>query len=207
MSEGPDEHSLFARKFNIPSIKSGDLTRWNKKWEKALHNLSASDVFRLLSQMWNRGRLAPSELSELAQKLEDKVCEIQGMLTKFWTSMEKEGQFVTAWLILGDGERRRYLLKGLEEACEHATRGQDLRALCPEISVKIMTRQQGKAFTGFISDYCKGKKGVGRTNMYFLPSEWWNGAVDVSETLPDDIEFAFRLLTIQRNEFICESSR
>ena len=36
------DHSLFALKFNIPSIKSDSL-RWNKEWDKVLHTLSASE--------------------------------------------------------------------------------------------------------------------------------------------------------------------
>lgn len=69
--------------------------------------------------------------------------------------------------MLGEVERKQHVLKGLEEACEHASRGQDLRALCPEIMLKLILAEQGKAFKGFISDYTKGKKSVGKKSCIF----------------------------------------
>jgi len=38
--------------------------------------------------------------------------------------------------------------------------------------------------------------------VYFLPNEWWQKAVDMSELLPEAVELTYSLLTTQRNEFI-----
>jgi hypothetical protein len=67
-----------------------------------------------------------------------------------------------------------------------------------------MLRQRGKGFVDFFRDYSQGKKSVAEDGVYFLPNEWWQKAVDMSEPLSEEVEFRFRMLTIQRNEFICE---
>jgi hypothetical protein len=204
MSDGDGDHSLFALKFNIPSIKSDSL-RWNKEWDKVLHTLSASeDVYPVLSQMWdNQGS---PEIIIQTERLKDQVCKIQGTVVNLWDQMEElGGHFVTAWLILDEAERKRHLLKGLEEACERASWGHDARALCPEITFNSMLKQHGQGFIDLMVDFSKGKKEAGEENVYFLPSEWWQKAVDTSEPLSEDIEHTFRMLTIQRGEFIGES--
>jgi hypothetical protein len=116
----------------------------------------------------------------------------------------KKRKFFTAWLLLEDAERKRHLLKGLEEASVLSSWFQDARAMCPEITLSFMLRQRGKAFADFIGNYRNGKKEAGEYNVYFLPNEWWQKAVDLSEPSPE-VEFSFRLVTIQRNEFISES--
>lgn len=159
----------------------------------------------MLSQIWKRGRWEPAERLEQTHKLKARLCALQETLVKLWDTLEQLGQFVIVWPMLGEVERKQHVLKGLEEACEHASRGQDLRALCPEIMLKHILAEQGKAFKGFISDYTKGKKSVGKKAVYFLPNEWWEKGVDAYQPLTDDVEFTFGLLTIQRNEIICES--
>lgn len=99
----------------------------------------------------------------------------------------------------------RHLLKGLESPCGDASWGHDWRALCPEIILTHMLRQGGKVFSDFFTDYGQGKKDAGEGNVYFLPSEWWEKAVDKSKPLSGEDEFKFKMLTIQRNEFIGES--
>jgi hypothetical protein len=202
----PIEHkdSIFSRRFNIPSIQSKGAARWNNEWEKVLRTLSASeDVFPFLSRCWTRDKCEPSELAHDAQLLKDKLCKDQEIIAGFWEE-GTEWQFVTGWLLLAEAERKRHLLKGLEDACGHASWGHDGRALCPEITLTLMLRQGGRAFTDFFTDYGKGKKDVGEDNVYFLPSEWWDKAVDRSKPLSDEDEFTFRILTIQRNEFITQ---
>jgi hypothetical protein len=110
-----------------------------------------------------------------------------------------------AWTILDEAERKRHLMKGLQDACDRGSWGQDGRALCPEITLGPMLMQRGKGFTDFFRHYVNGKKGVGEDDVYFLPSEWWQKAVDMSEPLPEAVELTYKLLSIQRNEFIGKS--
>jgi hypothetical protein len=113
-----------------------------------------------------------------------------------------EWQFVTGRLLIDEAERKRQLLKGLEAACGDAIWGHDGRALCPGITLAFMLRQGGKSFSDFFTDYCQGEMDAGEDNVYFLPSEWWNKAVDRPKPLSDKHESTFRTLAIQRNEFI-----
>jgi hypothetical protein len=73
------------------------------------------------------------------------VCDLQETLVKFWDPLEHTGDFVPAWLMLGEMERKRHVLKGLDEVCEHAPQGQDLRALCPEILLKLILKKQRRS--------------------------------------------------------------
>jgi hypothetical protein len=149
----------------------------------------------------------PPMLSQLSQAIKDRICNDQNVLVKEWDRMEESRQFVTAWLLLEEGERKRHLLKGMEKACQHASLHQELRALCPEITITSMLRQKGKAFVEFVAAYGKGKKDVIDGNPYFLPSEWWDKAEkDVPQALSEECaQSIFAILTLQRNEFICES--
>lgn len=113
---------------------------------------------------------------------------LQKGLVKEWDEIEEEGKFFTAWLLLEDAERKRHLLKGLEEASILSLWSQDARAMCPEITLSFMLRQRGKALIDFIGDYRSGKKEAGEDNVYFLPNGWWQKAADLSEPLPE-VEF------------------
>jgi hypothetical protein len=198
--------SIWATKFKIPSFES-DPWRWNKKWDKVLRTLSSREVYPAMGHMYKKDAWDASELLKHSRKLKDKVCETQNVLVRAWNEMEKTKQFVTAWLLLEEGERKRHLLKGMEEACQHASLRQDSRALCPEITISSMLKQNGRAFVDFINAFrTEGKKDL-RGGTYSLPSEWWDKAVeDVPQSVSDKLaQSTFALLTLQRNEFICES--
>ena len=119
--------------------------------------------------------------------------------------MEKEGHFMTVWMLLDDAERKRHLLNGLKEACDQASLRQDGRALCPEITTRAMLKQNGMPFVEFVRNLAKGiREGGGEGRVYTLPSEWWQSAVTMPEPWSDEVKFAFKQLSLQRNEFIGE---
>lgn len=118
---------------------------------------SSEDVYPTLSQIWNRGRLELDERSELAHKLEARLCDLQESLVKLWSPLESAGHFITAWLILGEVERKRHVLKGIEEAYDYASQGKGLPALSPEITLKLILKEQGEAFKGFIITITRGR--------------------------------------------------
>jgi hypothetical protein len=162
--------SLWAYKFKIISFKS-DPWRWNKEWEKVLHTLSPSKyVYPMMGQMYKRGRWDPAKLSKHSYDLRNKVCDMQKTVVTAWDDLEEKGHFVTAWVLLEEGERKRHLLKGIEGACEKAHWRQDSRALCPEITISSMLKQRGRVFIDFISAYRKGKREVGEDSLYSLPT-------------------------------------
>lgn len=204
--DSESDFSIFARDYNIPSIQSSGLVRWNTEWEKVLRTLSASDVYPAMSLAWDRGRWDPPKLDEAVQTFKDGACKLQVGVAQFWDALgEQSDQFITAWILLDKEEHKRHLLQGLKEACERASWGQDGCAMCPEITLGPMLRQRGKGFIDFFKNYSQGTQEVGENDVYFLPSEWWQNAVDRSQPLSEEVEFRFRLLTIQRNEYICKS--
>lgn len=208
MSDDGDEHgsSVFARKFNIPSIKSEGHARWNKEWEKVLPTLSASDVYSMLKIIWDQDKADPAEFAHQSQKVKEYACGFQSMVVKMWDEAGGNGgDFAIAWLILDEAERKRHLLKGLEETGDLVSFGQDGRALCPEITLGPMLKQQGKGFIDFMRDYSQGKKDVAEDDVYLLPNEWWQKVVNAPEPLSEADDLAYRLLTFQRNEFIGKS--
>jgi hypothetical protein len=195
--------SIFSQKFNISSFDSDPL-RWNKEWDKVLQTVSATDVYDTFSPIFKHEN-GGSELIREMEKLKDRTCKFQELLVKVWVYLEEKGHFVTAWLLLEEKDRLTHMLKGLAEACQTCFCAQDSRALCPEIRTSCMQKEKGKAFVDFIRAYCGAKKDVGEKNMYRLPSEWLEKAADASTLPPQEIKFMFQFLTIQRNEFICES--
>ena len=93
----------------------------------------------------------------------------------------------------------------MEEASQNVFFAQDCRALCPEITISSILKQRGRAFVDFISAYRKGKKDLDAS--YSLPNEWWEKA---AEDTPQSVSGRFEestltLLTLERDEFICES--
>jgi hypothetical protein len=129
------------------------------------------------------------------------------MVVELWDELEKRGTFVTAWSLLEECERKRHLLKGMEEACQHAFFAHDSRALCPELTISAMLKQRGRAFVDFTGAYTKGKKDLDETTSYALPSEWWDQAAeDTPQTIMGGFEEStVTLLTLERGEFISES--
>ena len=191
-----DHFSFWAHKFKITSFKS-DPWRWNKEWEKVLRSLSFKDVYGVSCKVYKDRDL--SVLSQLSQCLKDRVYGAQNIITKEWDEMAESRQFVTAWLLLEERERKRHLMKGMEDACQYTSLHQDLRVLCPEITITSMLKQNGKVFLEFVDAFVVGKKNAIDGTPYYLPSEWWDMPDSTSE------ESISALLTVQRNEFISES--
>jgi hypothetical protein len=92
---------------------------WNKEWEKALRTLSFSkDVYPAMGSFYSKTRLDPTELSVGVAGVSNR----RNVIGKMCDAMEKEkGYLATAWLVLSTGERKRHLLKGMDEACKHPT--------------------------------------------------------------------------------------
>jgi hypothetical protein len=158
----------------------------------------------VFSELMHQLGLADStQLSSVTRGFSDRVRGLQGAATKLLGDLEKDEHFRTAWMMLGEKERHRHLLKGLQDACRQASWCEDTRALCPEIVHSGMLKANGNGFSDLISDYYKGLKDVSKDALYLLLNQWWEKAVDAS--LPStEIEQTFALLTIQRNEFIGE---
>ena len=186
---------LLCRKFTVTTSVKTDPVQWNKEWDKGLHPLSAKDVYAELSPIWTLDKLDPVHYAEI---LKGRVLLMQNLMAKSWAEMEEDRKFVTAWLLLAQCDRQTHLLKGMEVACMDSSLGGDARAMCPDIKISSMLKRHGRAYVDFLSRFTKEKKAVGENDIYQFPSQWWEEAVDQSNTL-------FALLTIQRNEFISES--
>jgi hypothetical protein len=205
----PHEQSIYARKFNITSFQH-DPKRWNRDWEKVLHTLSSEDVYTTIGGNVSQLCLSvPDEIPRLCQDLKAGVLHLQSGLTKLWDDLlgEKFESFRTAWFLLDDNERTRYLLKGLEETIRRAVFGQDLRALCPEITVSAMLKGNGRPYTDFLTTYQMKIREMAVGQLYLVPSEWWNKAQqDIPQSLSETISpSVFEILTLLRNQFISES--
>jgi hypothetical protein len=198
------DSSFWANQFRITSFKS-DPWRWNKEWEKVLHTLPSRDVYITMGRTYKKDSLPPTEISTHTQDLRDGVRETQNKMIGLHELAQKV-DFTTAWLLLEEAERKRHLLKGMEETCEHVGFGQDSRALCPEITISSMLKQRGRAFVDFYRTFKKGKDDVGEDTAFLLSSEWWEKAVEgVPQSVLDKFaEPTFALLTLHRNYFICE---
>jgi hypothetical protein len=192
--------SVFWPKYKIPSIKT-DHSRWDKRWEKTLRRLSASDdVFPIMSTFWTGSRFQTHRTDDIGYTA--CLCRIQKVGLRFEEDLEEKQPFEIAWLLLDEAERKRHLFNGMKEACQQASMYQDGRALCPEITTTAMLKQNGKAFTDFARDFIKGTKEAGAGKVYLVPSKWWSSAVRLPEPWPEKVKFAFTQLSLQRNEFI-----
>lgn len=196
--------SRFARKFDLPSINN-DLLLWNKGWDKVLHQLSAQEVYAVLSPIWASDKLQATDISRLLEDFKAWVLKSQNMTVKLWVDMEEKGDFVVAWLLLEESDRQTHLLNGLKQACEASSLLEDSRAMCPEVKISSMLKKSGKSYIDLIKSFTEGKKEVGEDNLYKLPSEWWENAVDESDLRSPEVESTFAILTLIRNEFISES--
>jgi hypothetical protein len=225
--------SFFSHKFTITSSVETDPIRWNKEWDKALHPFSAKDVYAVLSLIWASNRMDPSETANFPEMLKAELLKFQNLLAKLWTDMEDRNHFITAWLLLEEPVRQTHLLNGLEEACKTSSLGVDARAMCPDIKISTMLKRQGKGYVDFISNFTKEKLAVGEDDIYQFPSQWWETAVDSSNSPSEEasslsqevsspsqevsspsqevssssqkVNLPFVLLTMQRNEFISKS--
>ena len=197
--ENPDT-SFFARKYNIPTFESDS---WNKEWEQVLRTLSASeDVYSSMGDIWHPDQIkAPAQ--QKLKEFKEFVCMTQDKMVEVWDKLGGKIRVDTLWLLLADEECKRHLLAGLRKACKDAIRGQDARALCPEVTVSFMLKQRGKAFIDFVKDCRNGKKDVGE-DPYLVPNAWWQNAVDMSAPLSEETEFQFTMLSLERNHFIGE---
>ena len=195
----PEDDCTFGREFNIPSIKS-DLSRWDKAWEEALRVLSASeDVYSTLSVLWKRDAL---DLPFFAEILNKQVRGFQELLVTLWDQVGESGQFVVTWMLLYEAEKKLHLLNGLKRACERSSLLEKARAMCPEITARAMLKKRGSAFADFAHGLVQGIKQTDPGQVYFLPCQWWQSAVDMPKLWPEDVTFAFTQLSVQRNEFI-----
>src|SRR5882762_5408080 len=199
------DYSIWPAKLEITSFKS-DPWRWNKEWEMALQTLSSEEVFSTMGLMYKRGQWNADELSEHVQELGKDVCRLQGVVMENWDNLEEKEHFITAWLLLAEKERKRHLLQGMDEACGNTSWNQDARALCPEITISSMLKQNGRAFIDFMNAYRNGKKGLREDTPYYLPNEWWEKTMDkVPQSVSEEFEEStFELLTLARSQFIGE---
>lgn len=201
VSDIPD-YSVWGVEFNMEAFRA-DPARWNKDWEKALLRRPASDVLTRMGGTYRRYKDSVGNGTEMGPILTEQLVGIQELLADLWTSaVEGGGYLTTAWLLLKAEERTRYLNKGFEDSYSRAAARQDARCLAPEITTSALLKRNGKGFVEFIDLYVKGKKDVGVGKPYFHKSEWWDKALEgVLESFPGD---TFEILTLQRNDFMCE---
>jgi hypothetical protein len=195
------DDSIFANKFTIPNIVF-DLSRWDTAWEQALQTLSASqDVFPIMSEIVKMDQPGSSMHSEtMPKRLHAQVCRIQLLIAKIWAELD-DTCFTVGWMMLKVEDRKNHLLNGMKEACEYVPWGQNARALCPDITISSMMKDEGRGFTEFI-DGCGAMKKAGPGRVYLLWCEWWEKAVELPQPWPDDVQTAFTLLTMHRNQFV-----
>jgi hypothetical protein len=228
----PERPSLFTHKFTIATTVQADPVRWNLEWDKALHSLSAKDVYEVLSQLFSSDRFPPAENVGLGDAMRVHGLKAQNLLAKVWTDMEADQHFVTAWMLLEERDRQIHLLNGLREACKQGPLGVNARAMCPDIKISSMLKRKGKAFVEFLSSFTKEKNALGESALYQIPNQWWETAVDLSDSPLEEVSSTshevsspsqevsspqqvsssqkvnspFELLTLQRNGFISESA-
>jgi hypothetical protein len=203
------EQSLYADKFNITSFQRNP-KRWNKDWEKVLHALSAVDAYSSMGMMLSASFSSrPDMYSQMRQHLKDKEIHQQHCFTNLWDEFlgQRFESFSAAWVLLDGKERTRHLLKGLEGAIQDVAFGQDVRALCPEITVSAMLKENGRRFTDFLNTYQVKLREATVGHPYLYRSEWWDKALkDVPPSLSRTLlPFTFKSLTLLRTQFISES--
>ena len=195
--------SLSSHQLNIPTSVDRDPVQWNKEWDKALHSLSAKDVYAMLSPIWDLDQKEAAEVPRLLERFKVDLLKGQNIVVDSWIKMEHNDHFVTAWLLLEESDRQAHLLKGLEGATKHSSLGEDARAMCPEIKISSMLKRNGKSYIDLFSSFVKEKKEVGEDNLYQVPSEWWEKAA--GDLQSQEVYSTFPLLSLLRNEFISES--
>ncbi|EGO05431.1 hypothetical protein SERLA73DRAFT_174578 [Serpula lacrymans var. lacrymans S7.3] len=152
-----------------------------------------------MSMMW---REIGEEERSIMQWLRSDVFKLQQTIIEISRGMLGGVHLGTIWFLLGEAERRRHIFEGLHGACKLAAWGQDARALCPEITVSGLLRDNGRAFSNFL-DYYTNMKRLSTDDILLLPSSWWNQALDgLPRPLTEKEVFAYECLTLNRNEFI-----
>jgi hypothetical protein len=199
--------SFFSHKFTITSSVETDPIRWNKEWDKALHPFSAKDVYAVLSLIWTSDRVDPSQIGKYPGILKAELLKFQNLLAKLWRDMEDRNHFITAWLLLEERARQTHLLKGLEEACKTSSLGVDARAMCPDIKISSMLKRQGKGYIDLISSFTKEKLAVGENGIYQFPSQWWETAVDLSQSPSEDASLLSREVSSPSQEVSSPSQK
>ena len=193
--------SLFSKKYKITDIRS-DAAQWNKDWEDILHNLASQEVFSTLKVFWEPREGEDDGMESLRAgflpTIEKRLREVQNTIASTWEAMEEQGHFETAWLLLPEKDRKRFLLKAVEGALRQTSISHDARALCPEISIRALLKENGKVYVDFIKDF--GGHATDQ-KIYHLPSEWWNQAAREPANEPEP-GYVFTRLTVQRAEFI-----
>lgn len=140
-----------------------------------------------------------AETLGLLPKIEGHIRKVQDTLASTWQFIEKQGHFETAWLLLPEKDRKRFLLIAVEGSLRQTSLNHDARALCPEISIKALLKENGKAYVELTKDF--GKHSTDQTKIYHFPCEWWDQAAHEPANEPE-AGYVFACLTVQRAEFI-----
>jgi hypothetical protein len=203
MSASIAHQSIFARTFNIPSI-ADDISTWEEAWERVLGRLSSSeDVFPVLKESWKLEQQGPSVLSDLPNRIREQLLRSQDLTCKLLAELNHR-KFM--FVLLHDEDVKRHLLNGMKEACAQVSLGENARALCPEITLSSMIKGGPPPVFELFANRFRWQVAYAEGNLVLLESDWWNSAVSLPAPWPEDVEFAFRQLTLQRNEFISECS-
>jgi hypothetical protein len=191
------DHSIFAQQFNIPSTAS-DISQWDCAWERLLPTLSISDVFPVISRKWLR-ILNPHPIDDYGERF----FRSEELVMKLWDELtEKNTIFVHVWLLLKEEDCKRHVLNGIKEACDYAILGQDVRALCPEITTSALLKHDGWGFVQLAHNCADGVKRAGvRAGIAVLWSDWFARAaiLPAGETINPHTQ-----LSVQRDLFIGE---
>lgn len=172
---GWDRPSAWAKLYDITPFKT-DAKRWHNDWEKLLPTLSASqDVYPIMSRWLIKDHQTDEEPSTRLEAAMGQLAAIQEWFARRREMLIDDGELVTAWYLLDEKDRRRYITSGIE-AISLSSLGQDLRPLCPEVSLSFMLKQKGRVFIEFVDNLMKGKESVGEGKPYFVPSAWWEAA-------------------------------
>jgi hypothetical protein len=171
-----------------------------------LQLFSAKDIYTEFSFAWTSATLASAQGTQYAEFLKARLLRFQNAVAFQWAGLfEEHDNFIPAWLLLEEHDRQTHLLNGLVQACKDSSLGADARAMCPDIKISSMLKRNGRAYVDFISSFTKGKMEVGENCVYEIPNQWWESAVDLSNSPSQAVNSPFARLTIQRNEFISES--
>ncbi|KAH7928127.1 hypothetical protein BV22DRAFT_1005538 [Leucogyrophana mollusca] len=199
--------SVWASKFGIADIAQ-DRVQWNKDWERCLKSSMQKSSFVFEGMRYIGGATA-EEREEHLPKVRNALVKGQKNVHELLESLLGRGRFDTMWLLLEEPERKKHLFHGLEVASKHSFFGEDGRAYCPEITLAGMLKERGNAYIKFIQLFEETRKSVGESDgPFYLPSDWWDHAVDdVAKPLSDGDQFVYTILTLGRNEFICQFIR
>jgi len=179
-----------------------DFSRWNQSWDQVLERFSSSeDVFAILKDTWELDQQGPSSLSDLPTRIRNRVLRSQELASKLLYELDLR-DFSMVYALMREEQIKEHFFNGLKEACAQSSLQEDARALCPEISTRMVSNRL--LFKFFLVSFTGCTIQAGEGNVALLHSDWWNAAVKMPEPWPEDIKFAFTQLTLQRNEFISE---